>query len=349
MPDFEKIRIGARVKAEFPFRGEIKNAEVDGFFDVVIPSLTTADTTLVAVLMNDRRKLEYRHFDGKLFRPMLQAGFAPWKLGDERHSRPPVVNGAPFRIMGNYRETPLLASPWLDWMPENEDVSEAMRARVKRAAPEAWDAVGRGMTSLASRGLRLIDGVLFHETRAPGWGIKADGVARIAIKPAMVDAIEGLPHLLLDARIAPPDLRAIGRRLNAQVPDGLRVLEPSLLPDTVESDCIAAFALWAYGKVSGVPVGGFDIDRLSDVLGFVGAAEKMAREGLPPTDCLERLEWIVQRDRDGARVHHYDQSLTVPIAWLAKVFVDSRQHMRAPTAPSPDEADADAIARGFGP
>jgi len=58
MPDFEKIRLGAPVKAEFEFRGELKRVEVDGEFEVVFPTVSKTDTTHVATLMHDRKRLE---------------------------------------------------------------------------------------------------------------------------------------------------------------------------------------------------------------------------------------------------------------------------------------------------
>ena len=348
MPDFEKIRLGAPVKAEFEFRGELKRVEVDGEFEVVVPTVTVADTTLVATLELDRKRLEYRLIEGRLFRPFVQFDMHTWTLDELRKCRPPTVNAQPIRTLKYFRETPLLASPWLSWEPKLEETTDAMRARVRRLAPREWDDVGRILQNVAERGLRLVDGNLFHETHAPVLGFAPP---REALKPWMPDAHEGFPSLLFDPRIAPTDFEEIARRIGTRLEaNSLQIHEPSLLPNTVESNAIAAFALWAYDKVCGNEVGTYDVHRLADVLSLVGAAERMVLQQLAPDECWAQIGRIARRDEDRAGIHQRDRETTVKIARQAALLMDMRQRFPAPTtAPPPDADDGEDIARAFTP
>ena len=91
------------------------------------------------------------------------------------------------------------------------------------------------------RGLRLVDDGLFQETRTLGWGFAP---LREMIRPWMPDAHDGVPSMFFDPRNSPSDMEEIARRLGTRLDiAALQVIEPSLLPKTVEVDCVAAFAL----------------------------------------------------------------------------------------------------------
>jgi len=269
-----------------------------------------------------------------------------WTLDELRKCRPPTVNAQPIRTLKYFRETPLLASPWLSWEPKCEEATDAMRARVRKLAPREWDDVGRILQNAADRGLRLLDDRLFQETRTPGWGFAP---LRQTIRPWMPDAHDGVPSMFFDPRISSSNIEEIARRLGTRVEiAALKVIEPSLLPKTVEADCVAAFALWSYEKVCDNEVGTYDVHRLADVLSLVGAAERMVLQELPPNECWAQIGRIARRDEDRAGIHQLDRETTIKIARQAALLMDMRQRFPAPSDAPLDETDAEDIARGFG-
>jgi len=241
MPDFEKFKLGAPVKAQYRFRGDDRHAEVDGHFDVVVPSISKSETNLVAKLARKDKALEYRQIEGRLFRPFFEFDTPFWTLHDLRNVKPPTVQGLPLRGMNLHRETPLMGSPWLHWEPSGNDATDAARTLVRKLAPQAWEAVESRLQGAAASGLRLVDGMLFQETRSPAFGVNP---SEPMIKPMMPDGRDVHFSVLVNPRLSTRDLSAVAWRAEKRLDCGsLQILEPSLLPDTVPRDAVAAFAM----------------------------------------------------------------------------------------------------------
>ena len=90
MPDFETVYLGAPFKADLRYRGGPKTVEVDEQFEVVIPSVSKADTTLVATVETIHGPSEFRHIGGRLFRPLLDDDGQGWTVSRLDEEPPPI-------------------------------------------------------------------------------------------------------------------------------------------------------------------------------------------------------------------------------------------------------------------
>ena len=68
------------------------------------------------------------------------------------------------------------------------------------------------------------------------------------------------------------------------------VCEPSLLPETVEADALAAFCLWACEQLFQRPRGTNDSAIAMEILGLLKKAEMAIRVRVPLDDCYVSLE-----------------------------------------------------------
>lgn len=347
MPDFVKLRLGAPVKAEFEFRSELKQVEVDGHFEVVVPMVPVGDTVLVAVVERDRKRIPYRLIGERLFRPMTRLMDGEAHMADNVNPRRmPKVVAAPIRRIGA-RRTPLLGSPWLEWEPEGQ-VTDALRDRVRKVAPQAWRDAATRLQEASTRGLRVVDGVIFRETRAPAWGFTH---STDLIAGAIPDTQRRLPSVLIDPRIPNASLRAFARETGQFVArESFRVLEPSLLPDTFEADALSAFGLGLLDRVGHSRVSEYDVDALIDILALFQRIENAVSRSLPFEDCYSGIERLADRRIEEDRIQYQHEVTSNLIASAAFSFSMLRLRFPAPARiPAPDSEEAESIADAFRP
>ena len=167
MPDFKTVVLGAPFEADLAYRGGPKTVVVDAFFDVVVPTLSKADTTLAATVETIYGPCEFRHIEGRLFRPLLDNDGEGWTVG-RLEEEPPLV----FTLDRKWRfdgavTTSLLRSPWRPW---NEIIADSTRARARKTAPHASPRLAHTCKQQPGTGsASSMDCSLWRRGRRPGW------------------------------------------------------------------------------------------------------------------------------------------------------------------------------------
>ncbi len=334
MPNFENVILGAPFEAEFVFRGERRRVVVDDQFEIVIPSLARADAPLAATVDSPAGRHEFRHVDGRLFRPFLDDDGETWTV-DRLNEEPPPT----FRLDRRWRfawapRTSLLGSPWRPW---REIAPEGRRARARKAAPQSHAMVGAELQAAAGRGLRFVDGVLHQETRTPSWLIGAPGGSTF---PAFPDRLDEPGLTLVDPRLPRAKVSDCAAEMGyPDVAGMIDVRNPSLLPDTVEADALASCCLWLCKRLCDQSNEDYEPGLMREAQELVYAAEQAIRDGTSLDGRYRLIEKLAAQDT------------TPRTAMGAKHFPELRRLLPPLTcgqAPI-DETDADHIASAFSP
>gem|GEM_PF-6641028 len=314
MPDFETVKLRAPYWARIPDRaGDIRRTWIEDEFELVVPSVSRTDMTLVAQAVHTGKYAkevhEFFHAEGRLWRPLRHPLIRGELSKRSIQEMPPIVCLSPERAFTRHSRLPFLTSPL---RPELNESTDLMRRRGRKLAPDAFEQTAHLVAGLSDK-LRLVDDILFQETRSPAWSIPPDDLGVRAVLP---DYHEDL-GFLVDARYGEDVLgehRVIGQL------DAVRVLEPSLLPDTVEADALAAFCLMLHKEAINAKPDGFDPRFQAEVDLLMKEALGAFEADMSIAHCYQTIERLAEWDDcDGPG----DGLMAAP-AYLAAAF---RQHL----------------------
>ena len=231
----------------------------------------------------------------------------------------------------NSARTTLLGSPY---RPSYVDVPDSYLRQARRRAPEALAEAGRRALQFASAGLVFVGGLLYQETRTPGWG---GGRPRPEDISACLPDITEKPGLtLIDPRhpIGEIDFALDRMGYDARLAD-IRIAEPSLLPPTTEEDALALFGVYLHGTLTNAQIEILNRSFLADALAAVNGIETLVRDGRPLAPgyaAIERVAaWSDYRNPDTNSIESIMESIVTKAAKAAGDFLEIRRLFPPPS------------------
>jgi hypothetical protein len=302
MNPFETIRLGARFRAEVVHRGKTSLLEVDEAFEVAVAAVPCAATNLVATVRESGdggiRTIEFLHMEGRIFRA-LRADYDPdvWTPDRCRRETPTIGLDYNNRIAGGF-ETSLLATPWRQVHIQAKDNG---RRRAPKPSPHACREAGQLLEAFVARDLRLVDGVLFHETRSPVWSVDAYGDSS-RVSATIPDLTRDPGTVLLDPRYSADDIHAaLARSRRGEARATVEVHDGALLPATIAADAIASFCLSLYRKIVLLGFGHVEPRIVGEVMLLVDSVERALKHDETLASCYEGVERLATCGPDGIR------------------------------------------------
>jgi hypothetical protein len=350
MPDFQTVVVRAPYEADIVLGRRRQRVRVDEAFEIPIPSLSRSDVQRAAVAKaphadNPDLWTEFVGVGGRLFRPYLDLLKTRFWTTDRCRQDPPTMDFAE-RWGSGVARAAMLGSPF---RPSYVDVPDAYRRQARRRAPAALEEARARTTRIAQAGLVFVDGVLFQETRTPGYGAGANGAMGVCLP----DLTEAPPVTLIDPRIP---LNTIDEATwdDYRRQGTIEVVDASLLPRTTERDALGCFAVHLCQDLAERGFKDFDRAFSTELLCCVNAIEAALRDGTPLEPCYAAVERIADWDLAADRMDGFDDDMPARMQepkLTAKVFMDLRRALPPPSVePSPiDEADADGISGAFKP
>ncbi len=352
MPDFQTLVVRAPYWAEFVLGRKRERIEVDEPIEAPIESWSLQDTTRAALVKlpkpnSDDHWIDFLDAGGRLFRPFID-DYKPGLWTVERCRNDPPQMAFDMAWGFGIARTTLLGSPFR--ASSSVDVPEHYRRRARRAAPEALAEARQCAEAHIARGLIFVDGVLYQETRTPGWAVCTPDVSEVSAC---------LPDLTRDPGLTLIDPRhPIGEIDEMLAPlgydermDTIQVVEPSLLPATTEADALASLCVHVQQRLSDLDLRQVDRKFFVGWVSLMDDVERALRDDQPLDGCyaaIERLaEWV-----NPAPIIPETEDVDVRMQFMsdaAQHFLAIRRRFPPLDAAPVDEHDADAIAKSFKP
>ncbi len=358
MSDFETVLLRAPYKVELRYRNGLNRVVVDEAFEILIETVSAQDARRAAMIKKRVRgredhRIDFVNIGGRLFRPYIDQEKRDFWTA-ERCRRDPPLFGLDDAWGAYGGRTTLLGSPF---RPIEIDTTDQERRRARKAAPEAREQAERRLRSVAGRGLRFVDGVLFQETRSPAWSTGA--IDWSDVRGWSQDVSACIPDLtiapgltLIDPRHSPERIHEVLAEMGhaGQWESTIEIDDPSLLPATVEADALASFCLWLYDLMSETDVRYFDRRFLGEVVNLIGVSEEAIRDGDSLDPCyaaVERLAGWRDYVNQGGPFDDIEHHMVTP-AKAAQDFLDLKRAL-PPAAARPSDDEVDGIADAFRP
>jgi hypothetical protein len=242
MPDFQTVVVRAPYEVDIVLGCTRRRVRVDESFEIPVPSLSIGDTRRAATVMmvhaGSWDQVDFVAFGGRLFRPYLALDQRGFWTPDRCRQDPPGMDFAE-RLGSRIARTALLGSPF---RPSYVDVPDAYRRQARRRAPAALEEARARATRIAQAGLVFVEGVLFQETRTPGWGAHPHPAS--AVSACLPDFTEAPGLTLVDPGHQIGDVDQVFGRAGCVERDAeIEVFKPDLLPRTTERDALGCLAV----------------------------------------------------------------------------------------------------------